>query len=272
MSVCREMQDNDSIISFQEVNVEFGVDHHVINVLDGLTFSVRKGEFVSLLGPSGCGKSTVLRIAAGLQEWQEGRVSIDGVAPHEARARRLFGVVFQKPVLFSWRTVLENILLPFEVGPKDRDDPASPNDLNKRATDILELVGLLGFEDSLPDELSGGMQARVAVARALMMKPEILLMDEPFASIDELNRLRLNDELLRIREVTGCTVMFVTHSIEEAVYLSDRVVILSPRPARVVKEVTVELASRNSDTVSKADYVAYTEQIRQTLLDHQTTA
>ena len=263
------MKKQKAIIVFDKICVEFGIDHNVIHALDKISFSVQKGEFVTLLGPSGCGKSTILRVAAGLQSWQAGSVDIKGIDPDEARAKRLFGVVFQKPVLFPWRTVLDNILLPFQVGPKNQKLFTSSGELTQTATDILELVGLLGFEDSLPSELSGGMQARVAVARALIMKPEILLMDEPFASIDQLSRTRLNNELLRIQKVTGCTILFITHSIEEAVYLSDRVVILSSRPARVVKEVAINLPHRDNSIISSGDYIAYIEKIRKILLDHQ---
>ncbi len=204
-----------------------------IVAVEGVNFSIRAGEFVSLVGPSGCGKSTMLMSIAGLIGVSRGRVIIDDkpvVGP-----RRSVGVMFQTPELFRWRNVLENVLLPVDVFKLDRKEYVP------RAQELLKLVGLESFEKSYPQELSGGMEQRAALCRVLVADPSIVLMDEPFGALDEFTRERLNVELLRIWEATRKTVVFVTHNIGEAVFLSDRVIVMGAGPGRVLEEVTVEL-------------------------------
>ncbi|HEX7386620.1 MAG TPA: ABC transporter ATP-binding protein [Castellaniella sp.] len=201
--------------------------------IDEASFSFRDGEFVSLLGPSGCGKTTLLRIVAGLVDKTAGSVQVGG---HEVTGpRRDFGFVFQSLNLLPWRSVLKNVLLPMEIS--GRCDHAAV----RRAEELLDLVGLSGFGKSRPHQLSGGMQQRVALCRALIHKPDLLLMDEPFGALDELTRMEMHDLLLKIRAETKTSVIFVTHSISEAVYLSDQVVIFSKRPARIVEHLDVPL-------------------------------
>jgi NitT/TauT family transport system ATP-binding protein len=218
------------------VNVAKSFDtggQHVSAVKD-VSLQFRKGDLISLLGPSGCGKTTVLKMMGGLIPASGGLLELAGQAitgPYPG-----VGVVFQQPTLMPWRSVLGNVLFPMEVlGKNDRT-------AKKRAEELLALVGLAGFEQAYPRQLSGGMQQRVALCRAIVHEPSILLMDEPFGALDELTRLEMNDLLLNIRRVTGATVVFVTHSISEAVYLSDRVFVFSKRPAVIALELDVDIA------------------------------
>ena len=201
--------------------------------LDDASFEFEQGELISFLGPSGCGKTTLLRIIAGLISKTSGTVVIDGRDVDEPLGN--YGFVFQSPSLMHWRTVLDNVLFPMEIL-KRRDAAA-----RRRATELLDLVGLSSFLKARPHQLSGGMQQRVALCRALIHQPALLLMDEPFGALDELTRLDMNDLLLRIRRETNATVLFVTHSISEAIYLSDKVLVFSKRPARVAKEIPIDL-------------------------------
>jgi NitT/TauT family transport system ATP-binding protein len=201
--------------------------------IDNISFDLHSGQLISLLGPSGCGKTTFLRIAAGLIPKTSGIVEINGV--EVARPQPDFGIVFQQPNLMPWRTVLKNVLFPIEIQ-GDADGSAV-----QRAADLLSLVGLSGFEHSYPSQLSGGMQQRVALCRALVHQPKLLLMDEPFGALDELTRMEMQDLLLDIRAKTGATLMLVTHSISEAIYLSDKVAVFSPRPAKVADFVAINL-------------------------------
>jgi NitT/TauT family transport system ATP-binding protein len=203
--------------------------------LSSIDLDVKPREFVSLIGPSGCGKSTLLRIIGDLIEPSEGTVEVNGKPAHRARLDHDYGIVFQEAVLYDWRTVSKNIALPLELlrwGKAKR---------TQRVQDMLGLVELEGFEDHHPWQLSGGMQQRVAIARALSFEPALLLMDEPFGALDEMTRERLNMELLRIWEASGSTIVFVTHSIPEAVFLSTRVVVMSSRPGRIAGIVEVDL-------------------------------
>jgi NitT/TauT family transport system ATP-binding protein len=205
-----------------------------IVALEAVSYSIRQGELVSLLGPSGCGKTTLLRIVAGMTRASQGRVEIRGrevLGPQED-----FGFVFQTPNLLPWRTVLSNVLFPMEIA--GRNDAAA----GKRAMELLDLVGLSGFAKSRPQQLSGGMKQRVALCRALVPQPSLLLMDEPFGALDELTRMEMQDLLLDIRRVSGTTVVFVTHSIAEAVYLADEVLVFSARPGRVIDRIRTDLA------------------------------
>lgn len=203
--------------------------------LRGIDIEVASGEFVSLLGPSGCGKSTLLRIIGDLLPPTSGQVVVNGKTPAEARRDRDYGMVFQQATLLDWRRVLANIELPLEVAGQ------APAERKRRAREMLDLVELNEFADHFPWQLSGGMQQRVAIARALTLQPELLLMDEPFGALDEMTRERMQMELMRIWQQTANTVIFVTHSIPEAVFLSTRVVVMSPRPGRIVGVVEIDL-------------------------------
>jgi NitT/TauT family transport system ATP-binding protein len=209
--------------------------------LDDASFEFAEGELVALLGPSGCGKTTLLRIVAGLIRKTAGSVVIGGREVDEPLGD--YGFVFQTPSLMPWRSVLGNVLFPMEI--LRRNDKAA----RRHALELLELVGLSRFLHARPHQLSGGMQQRVALCRALIHRPKLLLMDEPFGALDELTRLEMNDLLLRIRRESGASVLFVTHSISEAVYLSDKVVIFSRHPGRVIKEIAVTLPEPRSQKV-----------------------
>ena len=206
-----------------------------VTALTGINLDIYKGEFISLLGPSGCGKTTLLRTIADLQEPTDGSVHIDGMIPKEVRMQQKFGFVFQQPVLFEWRTVKKNVELPLEIMYQSKAERS------KRADEMLELVGLTDFANHLPRQLSGGMQQRVNIARAFGLRPELLLMDEPFSALDEFTKEKLHEDLLRIWRQTNKTIIFVTHNIQEAVFLSDRICVLSPHPGRLSAIVDVDL-------------------------------
>ncbi len=218
-----------------------GGAHEDLVALDDASFDFEAGEFVSLLGPSGCGKTTLLRMVAGLMPRSGGSIMVNGKDVDGPYGD--YGFVFQAPSLMPWRTVLQNVLFPMDV--LKRNDAAARN----RAHELLALVGLADFASSRPHQLSGGMQQRVALCRALIHAPKLLLMDEPFGALDELTRLEMNDLLLNIRKETGASVLFVTHSISEAVYLADKVLVFSRRPARIVEQLTVNLAYPRSQAV-----------------------
>lgn len=231
---------------------------HALEVLNGLNLRINEGEFISIIGPSGCGKSTLLKAISDLMPSTDGSINIHGKTPENARKERLFGFVFQNPVLFEWRSVLENVILPAEI--------FEDGTIKKNAQSYIDLVGLTGFENALPHQLSGGMQSRVSIARALIYHPEILLMDEPFCSLDEITRDKMNLELLRIWHKTKKTILFVTHSISEAVFLSDRVVVMTPRPGSIKAEIEINLP-RPREFKIKEDlrFIEYTRILRQEL-------
>lgn len=232
-----------------------------VHALAGVTLDVERGEFVSLIGPSGCGKSTLLRLVADVLRPTGGTIQVRGGAPSRARLAREFGFVFQQPGLLLWRTALDNVALPLEVGAWRRH-----HEPPHRPADLLDLVGLRGFERAYPRQLSGGMQQRVSIARALVTGPPILLMDEPFGALDEITRDHLNQELLRIWQATGTTIVFVTHSIPEAVYLSNRVFVFTPRPGRVLEEVRIDLPSPRRPAIKDTpDFVRHTAAVRRAL-------
>jgi NitT/TauT family transport system ATP-binding protein len=206
-----------------------------VTALQDIDLDIRPGEFVSLIGPSGCGKSTLLRVIGDLIQPTSGRVLVNGKSAHQARLDHDYGIVFQDAVLYDWRTVARNVSLPLELLRWDRARR------KRRVQEMLELVELTGFESSRPWQLSGGMQQRVSIARALSFDPALLLMDEPFGALDEMTRERLNMQLLRIWDASRSTVVFVTHSIPEAVFLSTRVVVMSPRPGRIAEVIAVDL-------------------------------
>jgi NitT/TauT family transport system ATP-binding protein len=220
-----------SVVRIADLTKRFGET----TALQGIDLEIEPGEFVSLIGPSGCGKSTLLRIIGDLIQPTSGSASVNGKPARQARIDRDYGIVFQDPVLYDWRTVAKNIALPLELARWDRRRRAA------KVKEMLELVELTGFENHHPWQLSGGMQQRVSIARALSFDPALLLMDEPFGALDEMTRERLNMELLRIWEASGSTVVFVTHSISEAVFLSTRVVVMSPRPGRISNLISIDL-------------------------------
>jgi NitT/TauT family transport system ATP-binding protein len=228
--------------------------------LTGIDLEVAQQEFVSLIGPSGCGKSTLLRVVADLVTPTAGSVEVNGKPAHQARLDRDYGMVFQAPVLFDWRTVEANVRLPLEVIGYPKDQRAA------LVREKLELVELGGFMGHYPHQLSGGMQQRVAIARALALQPSLLLMDEPFGALDEMTRERLNAELLDIWQQTETTVVFVTHSIPEAVFLSSRVVVLSPRPGRIAETIEVDLPYPRDEVTRELDrYYELVTEVREAL-------
>ncbi len=231
-----------------------------VKALEGIELTLGPGEFVSLIGPSGCGKSTLLRVIGDLVEPTQGTVTVNGKTARQARIDRDYGIVFQDSVLFDWRTVTKNIALPLELLGWDRAKR------KERVDRMLELVELGGFADHHPWQLSGGMQQRVSIARALAFEPALLLMDEPFGALDEMTRERLNLELLSIWEQLGSTVVFVTHSISEAVFLSTRVVVMSPRPGRIAGTVDIDLPfPRSVETREEPRFFELVTQVRELL-------
>ncbi len=207
-----------------------------LKVLEDITLSVGEREFLSFVGHSGCGKSTLLRIVAGLETASLGDVRIEGRTRAEWASKRPMGFVFQSPALLPWKTLMENVRLPLDI----LGDGAS-SERQKKAEEVIELVRLSGFERQFPGQLSGGMKQRTSIARSLVYRPELLLMDEPFGALDDFTRRELTDELLRIWDETACTVLFVTHSLPEAVLLSDRVVVLDTKPGRIREIVPIDL-------------------------------
>ncbi|MUT64409.1 ATP-binding cassette domain-containing protein [Paenibacillus sp. NEAU-GSW1] len=227
--------------------MHFGSGERQVTALENVSFEVYSNEFVSLLGPSGCGKSTLLRLMADLLQPSTGYIAIGDQHPREARLKRKFGIVFQSATLFEWRTVKDNIELPMEImGVKKSEYSAISNQL-------LELVGLSKFKDHYPWQLSGGMQQRVAIARALSLDPPLLLMDEPFSALDEFTKEKLQLDLLEIKRQTNKTIVFVTHSIPEAVFLSDRIIVLSAHPGRVHSIIQVEREEGNPAQIRKSE-------------------
>jgi len=223
------------VVQLRGVGKTFALGDDSTVALNDINLDIGRGEFVSLIGPSGCGKSTLLRTIGDLIEPSEGSVQVNAKPAKRARLDREYGMVFQAPVLFDWRTVEENVQLPLELFGQDRATRT------QRAGEMLELVGLADFARHHPYQLSGGMQQRVAIARALAFSPDLLLMDEPFGALDEMTRERMNSELLAIWARTGITVVFVTHSIPEAVFLSSRVAVMSARPGRITHLLEVDL-------------------------------
>jgi NitT/TauT family transport system ATP-binding protein len=248
------------VVSATGVGKVFGTAEGAVTALEGIDLTVRRGEFVSLIGPSGCGKSTLLRIVGDLTEPTSGEIRINDKPARQARLDRDYGMVFQAPVLMDWRTIAKNIELPLEIMGFDKAERA------RRSSELLRLVELEGFEARHPWQLSGGMQQRVAIARALAFDPKLLLMDEPFGALDEMTRERMNLELMRIWAETGTTVVFVTHSIPEAVFLSTRVVVMSARPGRISSLVDVDLPQpRTTDTRETARYFELVTTVREAL-------
>jgi NitT/TauT family transport system ATP-binding protein len=246
---------NTHFLSVKNLSAVFHNNNGGLHVLDRISFDVRESEFVCLLGPSGSGKSVLLRILAGLLVYTDGEVNLDGQALRGPRPG--VGMVFQNANLMPWRSVLENITLPLEL----RDQP--PEQASRAAMELIELVGLQGFEDALPRDLSGGMAQRVAIARALVQDPNLLLLDEPFGALDAITRERMGGELLRIWTARKKTVFMVTHDISEALYLSDRVLVFTERPAKIGLELVVDLPRpRQEDIRYTTEFGALAKKLR----------
>ena len=248
------------IVEAVSVRKEFVAGRSTTLALDGIDLSIGAGEFISLIGPSGCGKSTLLRLVADLIAPSAGAIRVNGKSAAQARRDRDYGMVFQAPVLFDWRTIERNVRLPMEIVGTPRREQ------ERRSRELLSLVELDDFAEHHPWQLSGGMQQRAAIARALALQPRLLLMDEPFGALDEMTRERMNDELLRVWEQTATTILFVTHSIPEAVFLSSRVVVMSARPGRITNVVDVDLPRpRNVDTRELPRYFELITTVRELL-------
>jgi NitT/TauT family transport system ATP-binding protein len=246
-------------VALEGLDKRFGEGATAVQALTGIDLTVGAGEFVSLIGPSGCGKSTLLRIVANLIEPTEGSVLVNGKPARRARLDQDYGIAFQQAGLLEWRTVQGNVELPLGLHGVGREQRRA------QALELLELVGLTEFAGHRPSQLSGGMQQRVAIARALARRPALLLMDEPFGALDEMTRERMQSELIRICAETSAAVVFVTHSIPEAVYLSQRVVVMSPRPGRITEIVDVPLAARDEDTREAEEFFAAITDVREAL-------
>jgi NitT/TauT family transport system ATP-binding protein len=245
----------DPVIAVRSLAKSYGAQSGAVQALAAIDFEIGEGEFVAIVGPSGCGKTTLLKILAGLMPASEGKALLRGT--QILGPRRDIGMVFQAPVLFPWRTVLDNVLLPADVQRLDRQR------LRTVGRDLLRLVGLAGFERRYPWELSGGMQQRVAIVRALIHDPAMLLMDEPFGALDAMTREQMNLELQRIWLERRKTVVFITHSIPEAVFLADRVFVMTPRPGRIAEAITIDLPRpRSLDVMSTTAFGAYALRVR----------
>ena len=253
------------VVEAQSLGKIFGSGAGQVEALRDVDLTLAAGEFISLIGPSGCGKSTLLRLVGDLVSPTSGALTINGKEPHQARLDRDYGMVFQKATLLDWRTVKKNVELPLEIM------DVSSATRSQQADQMLELVQLSEFADHYPWQLSGGMQQRVAIARALTFQPSLLLMDEPFGALDEMTRELMQQEVLRIWRETDTTVIFVTHSIPEAVFLSRRVVVMSPRPGRVSEIVEVGLSyPRDEDTRESPEYYSKVTEVREALRKHET--
>ncbi|MFL5716408.1 MAG: ABC transporter ATP-binding protein [Chloroflexota bacterium] len=256
-----------AVVELRGVTKSFATGEGTITALDGIDLAIRPGEFVSLIGPSGCGKSTLLRLIGDLTPPTGGSVTVNGKSARDARLNREYGMVFQAPVLMDWRNVQRNVELPLEILGMSKAERA------RRAAAMLDLVELGDFAKAHPWQLSGGMQQRVAIARALSFDPKLLLMDEPFGALDEMTRERLNLELMRLWRQTGTTIVFVTHSIPEAVFLSTRVVVMSARPGRISRIVDVDLPQpRTVETREHERYFEHVTTVREALRRHEGSA
>jgi NitT/TauT family transport system ATP-binding protein len=247
-----------AVIDARDLSLTFTTADGPVYALEGINLTVNDGDFVSFIGPSGCGKTTLLRVIADLEQATSGTISVNGMSPSQARMARAYGYVFQAPALYPWRTVEKNVGLPLEI--------MGTADAASRVKRNLELVNLGGFEKKFPWQLSGGMQQRVSIARALAVEPKLLLMDEPFGALDEIVRDKLNQQLLELWAATKKTVVFVTHSIPEAVFLSSKIVVMSPRPGRIIDVIETNLpASRTLDIRETPEFLKIAHRVREGL-------
>jgi len=245
------------VIAVKDLSLTFNTGDGPVFALSKVDLTVNEGEFVSFIGPSGCGKTTLLRVIADLEQPSSGSILINGVTPEAARLGRQYGYVFQAPALYPWRTIERNVMLPLEVM------GFSSAEQQSRAAANLELVNLKGFEKKFPWQLSGGMQQRASIARALCFDPKLMLMDEPFGALDEIVRDKLNDQLLHLWRTTKKTVVFVTHSIPEAVYLSTRIVVMSPRPGRIIDVIPCDFPrDRGLDIRETPEFLKVAHRVR----------
>jgi NitT/TauT family transport system ATP-binding protein len=249
-------------VEVRRASVVYPAPDAPVHALHEVDLTIAQGEFVSLIGPSGCGKTTLLRVIADLEPISAGEVRVNGVTPHEARLARAYGYIFQAPALFAWRTVLSNVMLPLQI----QGCPAAQ--AQAVAREQLARVGLAQFENKYPWQLSGGMQQRASIARAMAFEPRILMMDEPFGALDEITRDNLNEQLQQLWQRERRTVVFVTHSIAEAVYLSTRIVVMSPRPGRILKVIESTLPDeRHLALRDTPEFMALAHEVREGLAD-----
>ena len=249
-----------AVIEARDLSLTFETSDGPVYALSHVDLTIREGEFVSFIGPSGCGKTTLLRVFADLEQASEGEISVNGMSPDAARKARAYGYVFQAPALYPWRTVERNVALPLEIMGFSADER------RRRIKANIDLVNLTGFERKYPWQLSGGMQQRVSIARALAFDPKLLLMDEPFGALDEIVRDKLNGELLKLWAETQKTIVFVTHSIPEAVFLSTRIVVMSPRPGRIIDVIETKFPrERTLDIRETPEFLKVAHRVREGL-------
>ncbi|WP_206682813.1 ABC transporter ATP-binding protein [Chthonobacter albigriseus] len=250
-----------SVIDISKLSLTFETTDGPVHALKDIDLAIGKGDFVSFIGPSGCGKTTLLRVIADLERQTAGSITVNGTTPEMARLNRAYGYVFQAPALYPWRTIARNVALPLEI----MGLPKSEQDTRVRRN--MELVNLQGFEKKFPWQLSGGMQQRASIARALAVEPDLLLMDEPFGALDEIVRDHLNEQLLKLWAKTEKTVVFVTHSIPEAVYLSTKIVVMSPRPGRIhdIVESNLPRGPRPLDIRETPEFLKIAHRVREGL-------
>ena len=255
-----EVEPRRTVVEANGLSLTFETADGPVHALSEVDLRVEHGEFVSLIGPSGCGKTTLLRAIADLEQPTAGRIEVNGVSPHQARLDRSYGYVFQAPALYPWRNIERNVTLPLEIMGMSRDERAAC------AARYLELVDLAGFGKKFPWQLSGGMQQRASIARALCFDPELLLMDEPFGALDEIVRDHLNEQLLKLWDKTRKTVVFVTHSIPEAVFLSTRIVVMSPRPGKIIDVIETNFPrDRSLDVRESPAFLEVAHRVREGL-------
>jgi NitT/TauT family transport system ATP-binding protein len=247
----------DRVIDIRDLSLTFETNDGPVHALSNIDLSIEKGEFISLIGPSGCGKTTLLRVMADLEQPSDGSIVVNGMSPSEARLKRAYGYVFQSAALYPWRTIARNVALPLEIMGLDKAER------DARVQRNLELVNLADFAGRFPWQLSGGMQQRASIARALSVEPDLMLMDEPFGALDEIVRDHLNEQLLQLWDKTAKTVVFVTHSIPEAVFLSTRIVVMSPRPGRIHDVIESDLPrDRTLDIRETPEFLSLAHRVR----------